>query len=449
MSQYKSIILSYFNLLFGRKQKTCIYWQSVVKDSVSKRFSNVFTKEETKTDFDLRPRIFMVALYQRLQILMGVTFNPSIIKNFSLDNTGIPSLESNINPSDFLNMYPIVKHMHRIFFEEGLVLSKKAVEEAKTRIDFSTQLFDKAEQKYKESLQIKPDDYRALHAWGLSLQTKAFTKTGEEQQILFELAAQKYQEALEINKKDYHALFLWGNMLLEQARKGEKNSSSPASLVQISNYLSLACKKFAHSFEINPDNFQLLYNWGNALLYRSQLEVIDAELLLASACEKFTLALEQKPNDYNCQKNFGVALSKLARLKKGKEAEELFKQMEIKFQNCLKLKPNDHELFFNFGNALYRWARIKEFTQTRYQEYNKLLIQSGEKYWSALNIKLNHDALYNWGKVITCQIQLANEVDMPTDEFSRLLFSIEVYLEIFKKCVLQCKKKIYFAYYFF
>lgn len=163
-----------------------------------------------------------------------------------------------------------------------------------------------------------------MHAWGLSLQTKALTKEGDDANQLFELAAQKYQEALEINKKDYHALFLWGNLFLDQARMIERNKSSA---VQLSSLLANACKKFSQSYEINPDNFQLLYNWGIALLSYAQLNSIEAEPILTSACQKFQLALDQNPNDYNTQKNHAVALSKLARLKKGKEADDLFQQV--------------------------------------------------------------------------------------------------------------------------
>lgn len=60
-------------------------------------------------------------------------------------------------------MYPILKHVHRIFFEEGTALSRMAVTKS------SDQLFDLAVFKYKESLQRHPNDYRSLSNWGLSL----------------------------------------------------------------------------------------------------------------------------------------------------------------------------------------------------------------------------------------------------------------------------------------
>jgi hypothetical protein len=45
-------------------------------------------------------------------------------------------------------LYPIVKHIHRIFFEEGTALSRMAITQS------SDELFAQAEEKYKVTIQV-------------------------------------------------------------------------------------------------------------------------------------------------------------------------------------------------------------------------------------------------------------------------------------------------------
>ena len=78
-----------------------------------------------------------------------------------------------------------------------------------------------------------------------------------------------------------------------------------------------ACQKYEKSAEIQPNHFELLYNWGNALIFITKIRSKDGIKCLPLACEKFKKALEVKPKDHKCLKNYAVALSRLARLKTG------------------------------------------------------------------------------------------------------------------------------------
>ncbi len=78
-----------------------------------------------------------------------------------------------------------------------------------------------------------------------------------------------------------------------------------------------ACQKYEKSAQTKPNNFELLYNWGIALLYIARIRSKDAIKCLPLACEKFKKALEIKPKDHKSLKNYAVSLSKLARLKSG------------------------------------------------------------------------------------------------------------------------------------
>lgn len=97
-------------------------------------------------------------------------------------------------------MYPIVKHIHRIFFEEGTALSRMAITQS------SDELFAQAEEKYKESLQSKPNDYRSLSNWGLSIMMQALYKMKErgntnEITKMFTQAQEKFKYIKEISLK--------------------------------------------------------------------------------------------------------------------------------------------------------------------------------------------------------------------------------------------------------
>ena len=156
--QYNSIVLSYFNLLFGGHAKSSTYWKTVVKDSVKKRFDWTFTVEEENPTFDLRPLIFTHGLYLRLQDIAGVFLHPTPSQIFS-ESDDSQVFSRNLTATDFIRMYPVVKYMHRISFEEATALSKIA-QQPKLDQESRSKLFEEAQKKYKESVQTKPDDYR-------------------------------------------------------------------------------------------------------------------------------------------------------------------------------------------------------------------------------------------------------------------------------------------------
>merc|ERR1712137_449322 len=91
--------------------------------------------------------------------------------------------------------------------------------------DGAEELFALADERFQASLERKPDDYRALHNWALSLLHRANRKQGEEANKLYNLAYQKLSASLILNKDDAMAYLIWGNILSEQAlrcKSGEK-----------------------------------------------------------------------------------------------------------------------------------------------------------------------------------------------------------------------------------
>jgi len=98
--------------------------------------------------------------------------------------------------------------------------------------------------------------------------------------------------------------------------------------------------------------------------------------------------------------NWGNALSDLAEMKEGKEAEDLFKQSFEKYESALEIKHDNHEALDSWGAALLDLAKMKEG-----KEAEDLFKQSIEKLMKAEEIKEGY-AAYN----IACFNSLLGEV---------------------------------------
>ena len=116
----------------------------------------------------------------------------------------------------------------------------------------------------------------AMHNWGLLLSFQAASlakKQDPAADTFFALASQKFNEAIELNSKDAQAYFLWGNLLLEEA--AAKNNTR-----EIREKLVSACKQYEKSWALSPNNFQLLYNWGFALLFRAKIDSTKEHIIM-------------------------------------------------------------------------------------------------------------------------------------------------------------------------
>ena len=58
-----------------------------------------------------------------------------------------------------------------------------------------------------------------------------------------------------------------------------EEASSRQNATEIHEKLVASCKKFEQSYLIFPNNFQLLYNWGFALLYRTKIDPLNERIL--------------------------------------------------------------------------------------------------------------------------------------------------------------------------
>ena len=388
--KYKIIVAEYFNLLFGNSEQSIQYWKSGIKNSILKRFMSALSEEEKDPIFNIRSKILLLPLFERLLILCGIKIDE-----------GKKELCRAIKHKDGVlfevrhieKLIPKEKTIHHIDFAEGTILSQKAT----SAVEGAEELFELADQRFASTLARKPDDFRALHNWGLSLAYRANRFQGEKADKLYESAAQKFQTSLTINPNDAFALFLWGNMLSSRALKSKKNRKK---------HLIEAIEKYTKSYKITA-TMELLYNWGNVLLHYANLKPKASRRALQSACKKYKEAVELKTGD--CKKayrNWGVALAKYARV--SSQAEIFFNEAEEKLKLSLEHKQceSDAEVYFNWGNIHYHRA-VFDARNHKFLSSFKQLIFAGEKYLAALeNNVYNSNALYNWGKVIILQLHM-------------------------------------------
>ncbi|KPQ43784.1 MAG: TPR repeat protein [Candidatus Methanoperedens nitroreducens] len=143
-----------------------------------------------------------------------------------------------------------------------------------------------------------------------------------------------------------------------------------------------AIECFDKILEIYPKNVlalvnksMALYNWGNDLLESAKMRVgKEKEELLIQSIEKYKLALSTKSDKYDAANNWGIALSELAKVKEGKEKEELLKKSIEKYELAFRIKPDFYQGIENSAMDLEELAKMKKG-----KEKEELLKQSIEK----------------------------------------------------------------------
>lgn len=231
----------------------------------------------------------------------------------------------------------------------GVTLSAQARTKGGAEAD---RLFEQAYEKYRRSLEIKPDFHEAFNNWGAALSDQAKTKGDAEADRLFEQSYEKYCKSVEI-KPDYHrAFFNWGTALSLQTR-----TKSDA---EADRLFEQAYAKYSKSAEIKPDFHDAFLNWGVALSHQARTKSdAEADRLFEQAYEKYRKSVVIKPDNHEAFYNWGATLSDQAKTKSGAEADCLFEQAYQKCGKAVELKPDDHKAFNNWGNAFLEQAKTK------------------------------------------------------------------------------------------
>ena len=266
-----------------------------------------------------------------------------LVQTAELTNINLSELLTQAQPftrTHISKINPKIKHINRISFEEATALSRLAAENPSR----ANELYEQANAKYKATIEIKPNDFRAYYNWvrrdstrhrtrlvcgcspqlvcsqGLSLSMQALhvhkrqleelshprrraRKSGlcsVEVQRLFEEAGKKYENALIINPRDKRAYYMWANMLIQQA-----HSITPSRLVHIMLMRQVPIDMALHSCG------------GSGC-------IITCVCPSLQACAKYEAALEAPDgaNDYSILYNSSLACLHLATILSSKKKKK-------------------------------------------------------------------------------------------------------------------------------
>jgi tetratricopeptide (TPR) repeat protein len=220
---------------------------------------------------------------------------------------------------------------------------------------------------------------RKLSAWAhFNRGTELAVKASQTQSIAdYEACLPDLEQAVVLNPQFYEALYNWGNAILDLAKlKGDE------ALFQQS------FAKYEAALVIKPELHEALYNWGNALSDLAELK--DDKSLFEQSVAKYEAALMIKPDDHQALYNCGNSLFALARLKGG---EAFFEQAFAKYKAALEIKPDKDEVLTAWGTALSELANLKGD--------EALFEQAFVKYKAVLAIKPDlHETLDSWGAAL-------------------------------------------------
>ncbi|KAL6050026.1 Clu domain-containing protein [Balamuthia mandrillaris] len=73
--QLKQRIVDYFNLVLGTSKESDNYWKTKLKIFVQFQFGSALSTEEAQVDYDLRSKLLMFPVFQRLQETTGIRFS--------------------------------------------------------------------------------------------------------------------------------------------------------------------------------------------------------------------------------------------------------------------------------------------------------------------------------------------------------------------------------------
>lgn len=347
------------------------------------------------------------------------------------------------------------KYLNRISYEEGTALSRLAL--SKTGQE-SFDLLSRANRKFHECLEIKPDDSRALLNWALVLTKQAElldnSKSSHIHAIfsphhttasLWKEAFAKYERALVLRPTDWRALTSWGTSLSNLATRSKDGC----------NLYRQAIEKFDQALRALPlPHFQPLYNAANARLKLARL-VLDelrssrtvradksaqvhreASELLTTSITGFQRALEIEGTNVNAMHNLAVALGTQARIycqasspaaipdaspappstAAIAERDRLYRTAYLVYQRAIHLMPTSIDIYYGWGNALFRHALAMRETSTGPNDDNQAfstMCSAAMRYHAAISIAQKEDASFsrdifiNFGNVLMLGAKLS------------------------------------------
>lgn len=252
----------------------------------------------------------------------------------------------------------------------------------------SPDALQRIEDMYGRILEINPTYSRALRAYG-ALQWEMAQAGIEDPLELWDEAIDKFKQAVDIDPEDHLALYNWGLLLQRKFEQGHPSATTVA--------LDNAIDKYRRALDIKSDFPEALYNWGNALLTTAKSAPLDArDDFLKKAVDRFRRAIELQPNKVEAFENWGEALFQMSLTRSDEEANQLLDEAVEKYRYAHKINTNNPRVLYNWGVALTRKAQ--HFSGS---EAISLLDEAIDKYSRAVELKPDKaKALNNWGMAL-------------------------------------------------
>ncbi|KAI3787544.1 hypothetical protein L1987_42092 [Smallanthus sonchifolius] len=177
---------------------------------------------------------------------------------------------------------------------------------------------------------------------------------GRSRHRMLKFAAKRYANAIEINPDDYDALYNWALVLQECVDNvdSDTNSHSKDAL------LEEACKKYDEATQLNPELHDAYYNWAIAISDRAKLHgrTKEAEELWKQATKIYEKAFQLNWNSPQALNNWGLALQELSTIVPAREKQTIVKTAINKFRAAIRLQFDFHRAIYNLGTVLYGLA---------------------------------------------------------------------------------------------
>ncbi|CAI9093405.1 OLC1v1028903C1 [Oldenlandia corymbosa var. corymbosa] len=177
---------------------------------------------------------------------------------------------------------------------------------------------------------------------------------GRSRQRILTFAAKRYASALEINPDDYDALYNWALVLQESADNVSPDSVSPSK----DALLEEACKKYEAATQHCPTLNDAYYNWAIAISDRAKIRgrTKEAEELWKQATKNYEKAVQLNWNSPQALNNWGLALQELSTIVPAREKQKIVKTAISKFRAAIQLQFDFHRAIYNLGTVLYGLA---------------------------------------------------------------------------------------------
>ncbi|HEX9023524.1 MAG TPA: branched-chain amino acid ABC transporter permease, partial [Geobacteraceae bacterium] len=151
-------------------------------------------------------------------------------------------------------------------------------------------LLEKAGKKYAEAMSVKPNQFRGLNNWGVSLATLALLKAGPGVDLLYRQAEEKFSQAASLDSDDFEVAYNRGVALAAQA--AAKTGPEADAL------LARAVEQFTAAGDLRPDSSELLNAWGAVLYDQARRKIgTAADKLYKAAYEKYLSARQEQASE--------------------------------------------------------------------------------------------------------------------------------------------------------